>query len=142
MKTNDTRTERKEPRKRMLRFTCPECGHDELAECHGGHASRTFIEAVVSQTTNSKEVNEINGKSERFEIRYAARADGSPDRDFVEDNYGVSSLQWFACGDCDFVLGSEDGHPLEDEESLAEWLAENCSQEETPPAAGKNHPKA
>ena len=44
-------------------------------------------------------------------------------------------------GECDYVLTDQKGNGVYEEE-LAEWLMKNRPQEETPPAAGKNHPKA
>jgi rubredoxin len=119
---------RKSRNRLELKFTCPECGYPELAECSGGYAWRRFVEAVVCQPT-SGDKGRAGEKVQQCEIRYASLADGSPDCDCVEDNYGVNTLRWFACVDCDFVLESEGGSPVEDERELAEWLIKNCPQD-------------
>jgi hypothetical protein len=113
---------------RELTFTCSECGHWELAECSRGYVLRRFVEAVVCQRTSGDK--QYAGKSiQQCEARYASHADGSEDYDVAGDDYGVTGSQWYACGNCETVLESEDGSPVEDVEELAEWLIENCPQE-------------
>lgn len=129
MKTADSTMVENSRSKKVLRFTCPECGHSHMAECWGGYASRTFVEDVVCRPANVEEDIQESEKGQRCEIHYVTLADGSRDCDYVEDEYGVNCFHWYACGDCESVLETESGSPVEDEDELAEWLMKNCPQE-------------
>jgi hypothetical protein len=131
MKTVDSTMEEDSRSTKVLSFTCTVCGNRHVAEYSGGYASRTFVEAVVCQPANAGEETQESEKGQRCEIHYASLADGSPDCDYVEDDYGGDCAYWYACGDCEAVLKSENGSPVEDEGELAEWLMKNCPQEDS-----------
>jgi hypothetical protein len=96
------------PKMKTLVFTCPRCGSHTLQQFDRNPFYWT-CEVSVCIEGEDLETAQIDEESEP---RYERLGDLEPE------------LAWF-CGDCEMGLTHEDGRPIEDEDSLAEWLWAN-----------------
>jgi len=96
------------PKMKTLVFTCPRCGSHTLEQFDRNPFYWT-CEVSVSIEGEDLETAQIDEESQP---RYERLGDLEPE------------LAWF-CGDCEMGLTHEDGRPIEDEDSLAEWLWAN-----------------
>jgi hypothetical protein len=101
--------------KRSLVFTCPRCRGHTLAEENTGATVRLQVSDIKISIDDSSDEPE-------------AALDYTADCELIDLSDDSPA---YLCGDCNFVLESEGGSPLEDRRELAEWLIKNCPQEDS-----------
>lgn len=85
----------------MLKFKCPECGGNKIE--------------IVENTIAVSEITEI-------------KEDGNFEYGPVDNIDGETSC--YQCSKCGFVITDEDGNDISDNESLVDWIKENCDEEQ------------
>jgi hypothetical protein len=111
--------------RRIIKFTCPECGSGHLFRGWPGYVCRQFIKAIACQPSETPETADQSDEHFETHLVFERLPDGSINVDYDEDNYERSRCgnhDFFACAECEQVLQFDDGSDVKGQNELVEWL--------------------